>query len=79
MGLVSEVISVNSRKPIFGYIAMIGSLFAITVLAFPGLGAPHVRHRIEPFSWIGIRTVDPADRSPLCDKGLQLADYTLEG
>jgi len=34
MGLVSEVISVNSRKPIFGYIAMIGSLFAICILAF---------------------------------------------
>src|ERR1700754_4882575 len=34
MGLVSEVMSVNSRKPIFGYVAMIGSLFAITVLAF---------------------------------------------
>jgi cytochrome c oxidase subunit 1 len=34
MGLVSEVMSVNSRKPIFGYIAMIGSLFAICVLAF---------------------------------------------
>src|ERR1700712_5770976 len=34
MGLVSEVMSVNSRKPIFGYMAMVGSLFAITVLAF---------------------------------------------
>ncbi len=34
MGLVSEVMSVNARKPIFGYMAMIGSLFAITVLAF---------------------------------------------
>ena len=34
MGLVSEVMSVNSRKPIFGYIAMIGSLFAIAILAF---------------------------------------------
>jgi cytochrome c oxidase subunit 1 len=34
MGLVSEVMSVNSRKPIFGYVAMIGSLFAITILAF---------------------------------------------
>jgi cytochrome c oxidase subunit 1 len=34
MGLVSEVMSVNSRKPIFGYIAMVGSLFAITILAF---------------------------------------------
>jgi cytochrome c oxidase subunit 1 len=33
MGIVSEVMSVNSRKPIFGYIAMVGSLFAICVLA----------------------------------------------
>ncbi len=34
MGISSEVISVNSRKPIFGYMAMIGSLFAICILAF---------------------------------------------
>jgi cytochrome c oxidase subunit 1 len=34
MGLVSEVMSTNARKPIFGYMAMIGSLFAIAVLAF---------------------------------------------
>jgi len=34
MGIVSEVLSVNSRKPIFGYMAMLGSLFAICVLAF---------------------------------------------
>src|SRR6201989_1980272 len=34
MGLVSEVLSINSRKPIFGYMAMVGSLFAIAILAF---------------------------------------------
>ncbi len=34
MGMASEIMSVNSRKPIFGYMAMVGSLFAITVLAF---------------------------------------------
>jgi len=34
MGLVSEILAVNSRKPIFGYMAMVGSLFAIAVLAF---------------------------------------------
>jgi len=34
MGLVSEILAVNSRKPIFGYMAMIGSLFAIAILAF---------------------------------------------
>ncbi|MCX8019266.1 MAG: cbb3-type cytochrome c oxidase subunit I [Chitinophagaceae bacterium] len=34
MGMVSEILSVNSRKPIFGYTAMLGSMFAICVLAF---------------------------------------------
>lgn len=34
MGISSEVLSTNSRKPIFGYMAMLGSLFAITILAF---------------------------------------------
>jgi len=34
MGISSEVMSINSRKPIFGYMAMVGSLFAITALAF---------------------------------------------
>ena len=33
-GIVSEVISNNARKPIFGYTAMVGSLFAITTLSF---------------------------------------------
>ena len=34
LGISSEVISVNSRKPIFGYHAMIYSLIGITVLSF---------------------------------------------
>ncbi len=34
MGMASEIISTNSRKPIFGYFAMIISLVAITGLAF---------------------------------------------
>ncbi len=34
MGIASEVMSVNSRKPIFGYMAMVGSLFAIAALSF---------------------------------------------
>ena len=34
MGLVSEIMSINARKPIFGYMAMVGSLFAIAILAF---------------------------------------------
>ncbi len=34
MGIASEVISTNARKPIFGYMAMVGSLFAIAALSF---------------------------------------------
>ncbi len=34
MGMVSEILAVSSRKPIFGYLAMVGSIFAITLLAF---------------------------------------------
>ena len=34
LGLASEVISVNSRKPIFGYKAMIGSMLVIAFLSF---------------------------------------------
>ncbi|MBX2889073.1 MAG: cbb3-type cytochrome c oxidase subunit I [Ferruginibacter sp.] len=33
MGLASEVISVNARKPIFGYVAMISSMLAIVALS----------------------------------------------
>ena len=34
MGMASEILSNNARKPIFGYFAMIISLIGITVLAF---------------------------------------------
>lgn len=33
MGIVSDVLSINSRKPIFGYQAMVVSFFAITILS----------------------------------------------
>ncbi len=34
LGITSEVIATNSRKPIFGYRAMIGSMMGITILSF---------------------------------------------
>ncbi len=34
LGITSEVIATNARKPIFGYRAMIGSMMAITILSF---------------------------------------------
>jgi cytochrome c oxidase subunit 1 len=50
-GIVSEIIAVKARKPIFGYRMMAFSLLAIVVLGFTGLGAPHVR--------LGHAVVDP--------------------
>jgi len=34
LGITAEIISTNSRKPIFGYRAMIGSLLGIAILSF---------------------------------------------
>ncbi len=34
LGITSEIIATNSRKPIFGYRAMVGSLLGIAVLSF---------------------------------------------
>src|SRR5690606_13026473 len=34
LGITSEVISTNARKPIFGYRAMVGSILAIAFLSF---------------------------------------------
>jgi len=34
LGIASEVISTNSRKPIFGYVSMIASLMVIGFLSF---------------------------------------------
>ena len=50
-GIISEVIAVNARKPIFGYRMMAFSLVAIVVLGLHGVGPPHVR--------VGHAAVDP--------------------
>jgi cytochrome c oxidase subunit I len=52
LGITSEVISTMSRKPIFGYRAMIGSILAIGFFIFYSMGSPYVYYRNEPFSWV---------------------------
>ncbi len=66
MGLVSEVMAINSRKPIFGYMAMVGSLIRDYHPGFPGMGASYVCNRTESISRISIRIADPADRGAFC-------------
>lgn len=49
LGLTSEIISVNSRKPIFGYRAMIGSILAIGFLSFIVWGHHMFMTGMNPF------------------------------
>ena len=48
-GITSEIIAVNSRKPIFGYTAMVLSLFAITVLSILVWGHHMFITGMDPF------------------------------
>ena len=49
LGIVSEVISVNSRKPIFGYKAMVGALLCIAFLSFIVWGHHMFMTGMDPF------------------------------
>ena len=44
-GIITEVLPVFSRKPIFGYKGLVFATIAIAGLSVDGVGAPHVRHR----------------------------------
>jgi len=48
-GIISEIMSVNARKPIFGYRAMIGSMLAIAFLAFIVWGHHMFASGMNPF------------------------------
>jgi cytochrome c oxidase subunit 1 len=49
LGIISEVIATQSRKPIFGYKAMIGSILAIGFLSFIVLGHHMFLTGMNPF------------------------------
>jgi len=49
LGITSEVISTNARKPIFGYRAMIGSILAIAFLSFIVWGHHMFMTGMNPF------------------------------
>lgn len=49
LGIVSEVMSVNCRKPIFGYKAMVGALLVIALLSFVVWGHHMFLTGMDPF------------------------------
>jgi cytochrome c oxidase subunit 1 len=79
MGMVSEIMSVNARKPIFGYMAMVGSLFAIAILAFLVWAHHMFVTGMNPFLGFGVRAADAADRDPFSHQGVQLDHHHLAG
>ncbi len=44
-GIITEIIPVFSRKPVFGYKGLVGATISIAALSMTRVGAPHVRHR----------------------------------
>ena len=68
MGMVSEILSVNSRKPIFGYLYP----------GLPRLGTPYVRNGIESIPGIHLCTTNAIDCGAVGHQSIQLADHTLE-
>ena len=64
MGIVSEIIPVFARKPIFGYKAVAFSTVGIALLLAARLGAPHVRGRAADRARLVLHAQLDGDRRP---------------
>jgi cytochrome c oxidase subunit I len=72
MGVVSEIIAVFSRKPVFGYKAMVWAMVAIGLLGFLVWGTPHVRQWNELGALINVLDLDDGDCSSFGHQNVQL-------
>ena len=79
MGIISDVISTFSRRPIFGYKGMVYALGGIAGLGLHRLGPPYVYQRHEPDLGHGLHDVHRGDRRSLGDQDLQLAGNDVAG
>ena len=69
-GIITEVLPVFSRKPIFGYVGLVGATLLIARAVGGGVGAPHVRHRCGEPAVLLVH--DVPDRRPDRGEVLQL-------
>ena len=69
-GIITEILPVFSRKPIFGYKTLVFATIAHRGPVGHGVGAPHVRHR--PGAAAVLRVHDDADRGADRGEVLQL-------
>ena len=78
LGITSEVIATNARKPIFGYRAMVASILAIAFLSTIVWGHHMFISGMNPFLG-SVFTFTTFDCHSFGGKSLQLHHYTLEG
>ena len=76
-GIITEIIPVFSRKPLFGYKGMVFATLAIARAVAGGLGAPHVRHRRGAAAVL--RLPDLPDRRADRHQVLQLDRHDVAG
>ena len=77
MGVASQLLSTFSRKPIFGYKAMVYAIMAIGVPGIHGLGPSYVHERHEPLLGFCVFDHDHGDRRAFGDQDVQLAGDDL--
>ena len=78
-GIVSEIIPTFSRKPLFGYDAMVYAIASIAFLSVHRLGAPHVHGGHAARRAAVLHAVDHADRGADRREGVQLDGDHVEG
>ena len=77
LGIVSELLPVFVRKPLFGYRWVAMSSLGIALVGFPGLGAPHVHLRHEGIPARTLHVQHPAGGHPDRCQVLQLGRNDL--
>ncbi|GAK76699.1 cytochrome c oxidase polypeptide I [Nonlabens ulvanivorans] len=70
LGITSEIIATNSRKPIFGYRAMVASILAIAFLSTIVWGSPYVCIWNESFLRFCIYIYNPINCDSICSKSI---------
>ena len=73
MGVASHVLSTFSRKPVFGYRAMVGGDVRHRLPGLLRLGPPHVHQRDEPVFGVCVLDPDHDHRRALGHQDVQLA------
>ncbi len=68
MGVASQILSTFSRKPIFGYKAMVYAMLVDRILRLHGVGPSHVHERHEPLFGVCLLAADHVHRSAFGDQ-----------